>query len=91
MHNAIKHSGVKRFEVRIQEQSGEIHLIVADSGKGFNLEEALQSTGLGLASMRERVRLVNGTITINAKPMGGNIIDVRVPLSSNGDARRVAG
>jgi len=91
LHNVIKHSGVKRVEVQLQEDSGEIRLIVADSGKGFNLKDALQSRGLGLTSMRERVRLVNGTITIDAKPMGGTTIDVRVPLSSTSDSARAAG
>jgi hypothetical protein len=32
--------------------------------------------------MRERVRMVNGTISIESKPMGGTTIHVRVPLES---------
>ena len=82
LHNATKHSGVKRIEVQLREDSGEIHLIIRDSGKGFDVEAALQGKGLGLTSMRERVRLVNGTIFIESKPMGGTIIHVRVPLES---------
>ena len=35
------------------------------------------SKGLGFTSMRERVRLVGGTIAIDSKPMGGTTIDVR--------------
>jgi PAS domain S-box-containing protein len=81
LHNAIKHSGVKRVEVQMREDSGEIHLIVADSGKGFNLEE-VQTNGLGLTSMRERIRLVNGTIVIESKPMHGTTLHIRVPLES---------
>jgi two-component system, NarL family, sensor kinase len=38
LHNATKHSGVKRVEVQLREDSGEVHLIVRDSGKGFDLE-----------------------------------------------------
>src|ERR1700758_2573250 len=82
LHNATKHSGVKRIEVQLREDSGEIHLIIRDSGKGFHVEAALQGKGLGLTSMRERVRLVNGTISIESKPMGGTTIHVRVPLES---------
>ena len=82
LHNATKHSGVKRIEVQLREDSGEIHLIIRDSGKGFDVEAALQGKGLGLTSMRERVRLVNGTFSIESKPMGGTIIHVRVPLES---------
>src|ERR1700756_1315326 len=82
LHNVMKHSGVKRIEVQLREDSGEIHLIIRDSGKGFDVEAALQGKGLGLTSMRERVRLVNGTISIESKPMGGTTIHVRVPFGS---------
>jgi PAS domain S-box-containing protein len=82
LHNAIKHSGVKRVEVQLREESGEIHLLISDLGKGFDLEAAMQGKGLGLTSMSERVRLVDGTIAIQSKPMGGTTIHVRVPLDS---------
>jgi PAS domain S-box-containing protein len=90
LHNAMKHSGVKRIEVQLREDSGEIHLIIRDSGKGFDVEAALQGKGLGLTSMRERVRLVNGTFSIESKPMGGTTIHVRVPLESKHAAKREA-
>jgi len=90
LHNVMKHSGVKRIEVQLREDSGEIHLIIRDSGKGFDVEAALQGKGLGLTSMRERVRLVNGTIAIESKPMGGTTIHVRVPFGSEQSFRRQA-
>jgi len=88
LHNAVKHSGVKRVEVQLREESGEIHLITSDSGKGFDVEAALQGKGLGITSMRERVRLVNGTISIESKPMGGTTIHVRVPLGLERDSQQ---
>jgi PAS domain S-box-containing protein len=91
LHNATKYSGVKRIEVQLREDSGEIHLIIRDSGKGFDLETAMQGRGLGLTSMRERVRLVNGTIEIQSKPGGGTTIHVRVPLASDYEADRATG
>jgi PAS domain S-box-containing protein len=90
LHNAMKHSGVKRIEVQLREDSGEIHLIIRDSGKGFDVEAALQGKGLGLTSMRERVRLVKGTISIESKPMGGTTIHVRVPLGLERDLQQEA-
>src|ERR1700745_2999415 len=90
LHNATKHSGVKRIEVQLREGSGEIHLIIRDSGKGFDVEAALQGKGLGLTSMRERVRLVNGTISIDSKPMGDTTIHVRVPLGLERDLQQEA-
>jgi signal transduction histidine kinase len=91
LHNAAKHSGVKRIEVQLQEEAGEIHLTVNDSGRGFDVEAVKQGKGLGLTSMRERVRLVNGTIAIDSKPMGGTSIHVRVPFSLGQNSQRAAG
>ena len=80
LRNAINHSGAKHIEVRLSEHLNQAHLTVSDSGKGFNVEAAMKGKGLGLTSMRERVRLVNGTIAIESKPMHGTKIRVCVPL-----------
>jgi signal transduction histidine kinase len=90
LHNAAKHSGVKRIEVQLAKNSYEIHLTVRDSGRGFDIGAASQSRGLGLTSMKERVRLVGGTIGIESKPRGGTRIHVRVPFESKHHAQRAA-
>jgi PAS domain S-box-containing protein len=90
LHNAAKHSGVRRIEVQLQEDSGEIHLVISDLGRGFDLETAMQGRGLGLTSMQERIRLVNGTIEIQSKPMGGTTVHVRVPFKSERVSERAA-
>jgi PAS domain S-box-containing protein len=82
VNNAIKHSGEKSVEVRLWETVGKLHLVVRDSGTGFDVEAALRGKGLGLTSMQERTRLVNGAIAIDSKPKGGTTIHVRVPLES---------
>jgi len=80
LHNAVKHSGAKQIEVRLTQQPNTIDLSVSDSGRGFDVESAMLGHGLGLTSMRERVRLVNGTIRIESKPVGGTRIHVCLPL-----------
>jgi PAS domain S-box-containing protein len=90
LHNAVKHSGVKCIEVRLHNEPGEIHLIVSDMGKGFDAQAERQGKGLGLISMRERVRLVNGRITIESKPKSGTTIHVRVPLDREPTSQRKA-
>jgi len=82
VQNAKKHSASRLIEVQLREESNEFHLVVADSGSGFNVAAALQGNGLGLTSMRERVRLVNGTLSIDSIPMRGTTIHVRVPFTS---------
>ena len=90
VNNAIKHSGEKRIEVQVGENASEIHLIVRDLGKGFDVETAMQGMGLGLTSMRERIRLVNGTIAIESRPMGGTNIWVRIPHEQQSSASRLS-
>ncbi len=82
LHNAAKYSGVRWIEVQLREDAAEIHLLVSDLGRGFDLETATQGRGLGLTNMQERVRLIKGFIEIQSKPMGGTTIHVRVPLRS---------
>ena len=86
VNNSIKHSGGKRVEVQLRGGPGEIHLIVRDSGKGFDVESAMRGKGLGLTSMRERVRLLNGMIAIESRRMGGTNIHVCVPLEERSNA-----
>jgi PAS domain S-box-containing protein len=81
LHNAAKHSRSPRFAVQVRGIPGEIHLTVSDTGVGFDLAAAIKGRGLGLISMQERVRLVNGTISIASKLMHGTEISVRVPLA----------
>jgi PAS domain S-box-containing protein len=90
VYNAVKHSGVKRVEVQLSEHPNEVHLTITDKGMGFDVEAAMQGRGLGLTSMRERVRLLNGTITIDSTPMSGTTIHVRVPLASERVFQRTA-
>jgi PAS domain S-box-containing protein len=91
LHNALKHSRVTRVEVQLAEYSNEVHLTVSDSGSGFDVEAAREGTGLGLTSMQERVRLLNGSIIIKSKPMGGTTIHVSVPLDSQQGFQRAVG
>jgi len=91
LHNAVKHSGVKRIEVQLLEQPNGVHLTISDAGKGFDIQAARQNRGLGITSMMERVRLVNGTIAIESKPMVGTTIHVQVPFKSDSNTERAAG
>jgi PAS domain S-box-containing protein len=81
LQNAVKYSGTDHFGVDLCGTSHYLRLAVRDSGRGFNVEEAMMGKGLGLVSMRERVSLVNGTIAIKSKPSAGTEITVYVPLA----------
>jgi PAS domain S-box-containing protein len=80
--NVVKHSGAKRADVELTAATNEIRLRITDAGVGF--EPTLQSThaGIGLTGMRERLRLVGGTLLIRSAPREGTQILAQVPLSA---------
>ncbi len=84
LQNAVKHSGVRHFTVELRGTEGEIQLTVSDLGMGFDPQDAIRRRGLGLISMRERIQLVSGEISIKSQPGGGTTIHARVPLKTVG-------
>ncbi|MBO0910823.1 MAG: PAS domain-containing protein [Acidobacteria bacterium] len=81
LQNGIKHSGVRHFEVELQEDSDFLQLTVSDLGSGFDLETAMNGPGLGLVSMRERLKLVNGELQIRSRSQGGTTVIARAPVA----------
>lgn len=79
LHNAVKHSGARQIWVSLRATTTDIHLIVRDSGAGFDVRTASVGRGLGLTSIRERVRLVHGTVVMKSKPGAGTIIHACIP------------
>jgi len=81
LQNAIKHSGSRHFQVSLSGGSSGVELTVRDSGIGFDPEDATRGSGLGLTSIRERLKLVNGKLFIDSQSQLGTTILARVPLS----------
>jgi PAS domain S-box-containing protein len=82
--NAAKHSGASRCDVSLRGTNDHLRLAVRDQGKGFDTEAAMATSGLGLVSMQERLKLVNGCVVIDSKPGVGTTIRATVPLAQVG-------
>jgi signal transduction histidine kinase len=80
LHNIALHSKAQFVKVKLQASHNEIHLLVRDSGIGFDVEASMHQAGLGLISMKERVHLVEGRLSIRSDSQTGTEISVRVPL-----------
>ena len=80
LRNVVKHSGVNYAEMTLSVDDQGIHLHVSDSGLGFDLLAARDNGGLGLASMEERVRLVQGSFQIYTQPGCGSKLLATIPL-----------
>ena len=82
--NVRKHSRANRVIVQLVEGDGEWKLIVEDDGAGFPFTGRLSQTELDAAGrapgiIRERVRLIQGDLTIESSPGRGSRVEVRVP------------
>ncbi len=78
LNNIVKHSGARCAQVELAEYENVLTLRVTDSGKGF--DPAARAAGLGLISMKERLRLVGGRFSLHSAPDAGTEITVQVPL-----------
>src|SRR5882724_4273094 len=91
LQNAVKHSGLRHFDVELRYSSDAIDLTVRDSGSGFDVQQSMKTPGLGLISMAERVKLVDGQLSIDSQPNRGTTIHARVPLNARSHSMRAAG
>ena len=73
---------MKSFDVALRASNETIYLSVRDAGVGFDTVEGLKGYGIGLTSIRERTRFVNGKVIIHSGPKAGTTIEVEVPLKS---------
>jgi len=91
LQNAIKHSDGQNFAVEVQGTEEGITLTVSDTGIGFDWQDAMNRGGLGLISMRERLRLVSGELSIESAPGHGTTVFARIPYRHEDRSIAVAG
>jgi PAS domain S-box-containing protein len=84
LRNIWKHANAGHVRMVLARHKADLALLIEDKGDGFNVEEARGRGGLGLISMEERVRLVNGEFSIRSDGGKGTEIEVHVPLDSAG-------
>jgi two-component system CheB/CheR fusion protein len=82
LQNISKHADAKHIAVALTLRKGTIMLTITDNGAGFDPAAVKGRGGLGLIGMEERARLVNGKLTVSAKPGHGTRIEIEVPISA---------
>ena len=86
LQNVLKHAQAKAAEVGIARSAESVRLTVSDPGIGIDLDQAEMTWGLGLLNIKERARLVKGTVRIESRPTEGTRLEVTVPLSGGTSA-----
>jgi PAS domain S-box-containing protein len=80
LQNAVRHSRVRYFDVCLRGTVDAVHLTIHDEGVGFDVDAASRGPGLGLTSMKERLKLVGGELFIESHSTRGTTISARVPV-----------
>ena len=79
LHNALRHAGPGRIELRMETRDGRLIVLVADDGVGFDPSApGLRSRRLGLTSMEERARALGGTLAVVSRPGEGTTVRLEV-------------
>jgi PAS domain S-box-containing protein len=81
LHNAVRHSRTRQFDVQLRGTGDAVHLTIRDEGVGFDVDAANQGQGLGLTSMKERLKLVGGELSIESQSTRGTTVLARAPVT----------
>jgi signal transduction histidine kinase len=80
LRNVAKHSQARDGRVKLDSSNGLVVLMIEDSGIGFDPCVTKGVAGLGLVSMKERVRLIRGEFSVQSRPGGGTVIEARATV-----------
>ncbi|MDQ2711440.1 MAG: histidine kinase [Acidobacteriota bacterium] len=83
LRNVVKHSQGTDAHVRVKAGKDFVELSVTDNGAGFDVNAIKTRGGLGLLSMKERVRLLGGTLDLSSRPNSGTVLKASIPLKQS--------
>jgi two-component system NarL family sensor kinase len=92
--NTARHAAASRVDVAVRCEPGAVVLEVADDGDGFppgRLDAALATGGIGIASCRERVEALGGSLSVQTAPGAGTRVAARIPIDPGGAGAGQAG
>jgi signal transduction histidine kinase len=80
VNNVIKHAEASRLHLHLVKGDNGILLRVTDNGKGFNSSRVMQDLrGIGLKTIHDRIKLLNGSIEVDSKPGKGTAVSIIIP------------
>jgi len=85
VNNAVRHGQPKQITLSLAQTAQRLEVAVTDDGRGLD-EIPAGHSGIGLASMRQRARLLGGDCSIQPREGGGTAVRCWVPVRSKADA-----
>jgi signal transduction histidine kinase len=87
LHNCSRYSHATTVRVRVRQDANCLLLSIQDDGQGFDV---MQTKGLGLLGIEERIARLGGKCEIHSEPGGGTVLAVELPLTTTSDSKRYA-
>lgn len=82
LHNVRKHSGAQQVIVRFDRRApGLLTVRVEDNGTGFEPSARTKRHHYGLQIMQDRAKAIGGILTVRARPGGGTVVELEIPLA----------
>ena len=88
LNNAVKHSHSRRIEVKLNNSRGRVRMRIKDFGVGFDPDA--RANGIGLAAMRERLRMVGGSLHVKSSPGVGTELTAEAEIGTRANSSRAA-
>jgi two-component system, NarL family, sensor kinase len=79
-NNIIKHAQAKNVLLHIIKNGNQLSILVEDDGIGFDLEKAETAQGIGLKSIRSRIKFLDGTINFDSIKGEGTTVNIDIPI-----------
>ncbi|MEM8712152.1 MAG: ATP-binding protein, partial [Planctomycetota bacterium] len=83
--NAIRHAQPTSIEVKLDSDERRIRMTITDDGIGFDTR-GVRGPGIGLSSMDERIRLVDGRLSVTSRPSRGTEVEALVSVPNGEEA-----
>ncbi len=87
LNNALQHARARKMDIFLTVEGSDVVMVIADDGVGFD-ERARGRAGMGLDSMRKRIKKMGGSLRVTSRPGEGTRISVRAPLEPPPVSRR---
>ena len=78
--NVVRHADARHVSVVVTRKNASVSVVIEDDGKGFEPERAAEGGGVGLLGMRERVQLLDGTLSVESSPGAGTTLVLDLPV-----------
>lgn len=74
LENVLQHAGAQQVQVKLASENGALILIVADNGRGFDVDSPASEQQLGLQGMYERAEMIGASLEVNSEMGRGTIV-----------------